>query len=115
MIINLLEIVVDDAVTGIGDREYLSPLPADYSISPAYPNPFNPVVRTILTLPRPDYARVVIYYIEGQMVETVSDGFLMTGDHQITWRAKNETGGINFLHVRTKSGWHASAKLLYVK
>ena len=79
-------------------------LPVEFALHPAYPNPFNPT--TTITIDVPVDARHVsqlqIYNITGQLIETLINGKLESGEYEILWDAGNLPSGIYF--VQLKSG-----------
>jgi hypothetical protein len=79
-------------------------LPVEFALHPAYPNPFNPT--TTITIDVPVDARHVsqlqIYNITGQLIETLINGKLESGEYDVVWDAGNLPSGIYF--VQLKSG-----------
>ena len=70
-----------------------SPLrPAQYSLSPNYPNPFNPDTKICYTLPEGCHVKLSIYNLKGQRVKVLVDRFEAAGRKRVTWDGTNESG-----------------------
>jgi hypothetical protein len=69
-------------------------LPTEFGLSDAYPNPFNPVTGMKLSLNGDGHTSVKVFNLMGQEIETIYDGFMNAGYHQINWNAVNVPSGI---------------------
>ncbi|MBN1163586.1 MAG: T9SS type A sorting domain-containing protein [Candidatus Krumholzibacteriota bacterium] len=69
-----------------------TPVVYRYSLAQNYPNPFNPVTTVKFILRRKGPATLKIYNIAGQLVNTLVDGTLDRGPHEIVWEGKNREG-----------------------
>ena len=74
--------------------------PDQFSVSSAYPNPFNPSTQFDLTLDYASVAQVTVYDITGNEVESIFDGYLEKGYHKIKWQPGSISGGIYLIHFR---------------
>ena len=74
--------------------------PDQFSVSSAYPNPFNPSTQFDLTLDYASAAQVTVYDITGKEVESIFDGYLEKGYHKIKWQPESISGGIYLIHFR---------------
>ena len=74
-------------------------IPTEYSLSPAYPNPFNPVTQLDLALPEATHTSIKIYNIAGRLVTVLLDDHLSSGYHTITWDAASTASGVYFIQV----------------
>jgi hypothetical protein len=74
----------------------LSPIPNDYVLYNNYPNPFNTGTRFEFSLPNAGNARLDVYNLIGQKVETLIDGWTEAGHHNIRWDASGFASGIYF-------------------
>ena len=61
--------------------------PVNFSLSPAYPNPFNPETTIRYTLAQAGKINLSIYNLAGQRVENLESGNLAAGSYSVTWRA----------------------------
>lgn len=74
-------------------------LPTDFGLSDAYPNPFNPVTGMKLSLIEDGHTSVNVFNLMGQEIETIHDGYMNAGYHQINWNAINVPSGIYLVKV----------------
>jgi len=67
--------------------------PAKLTLSPAYPNPFNPEVTLSFQLSQDaEFIQIQIYDIQGQLVNTLVQKLLSPGAHVATWDGSNDQG-----------------------
>jgi hypothetical protein len=103
--------VLSDAITGVkyvrcigagtaasGDNS--APLPTDYSLHKAYPNPFNPSTTISFELSQDSHAELEIFDVQGRVVETLFDGELSAGTHSRVWSCGTCAGGVYFARLR---------------
>ena len=88
--------------------------PAGYSISAAYPNPFNPVVNFDIELDGEHYVEARVYNISGQQVGIIYDGML-SGSNKLNWMASNQASGIYFIKVAVDGVLETSNKIILLK
>lgn len=79
--------------------------PAVYSLSPNYPNPFNPTTNINFTVPKDGNVKINIYNINGQLVATLVDNFIQSGTYTVTWDGRTNNGtiassGVYFYQMR---------------
>ena len=98
-------------------RKSTTTVPAAFALSPAYPNPFNPVTTIQFSIPIVQIRHAVsvqIYDITGKLVGTLMDEELKPGHHTIQWNASGFSSGVYF--VRLQSGdFSKSQKLILLK
>ena len=78
--------------------EYV-PLPSNFILYPAYPNPFNPVATIEFGLPVEKNASIIIYDITGREVARLINKSLPAGYHKVKWVARNQASGIYFVRM----------------
>jgi hypothetical protein len=66
--------------------------PNNYSLQPAYPNPFNPYTTITYSLPQVDHVRLNVYDINGNLVRELINGVENPGIKNVVWDSKNEYG-----------------------
>ena len=89
-------------------------LPTHFSVSNAYPNPFNPIANLDYAIAKSDNVKITVFNINGQLVETLVDEFKIAGYYQLSWEAYNISSGIYFIKV--ESGQNVSTqKLMLMK
>jgi flagellar hook assembly protein FlgD len=74
-----------------------------------FPNPFNPTTAMSLYFEEPGQASLKIYNLCGQLVKTLIEGRMDSGNHSVVWDGKNENGkevssGIYFYVLATDYG-----------
>ena len=82
--------------------------PADYVISNAYPNPFNPSTTISLELNTSADLSVKVYNLMGQLVDVVAEGSYSPNTYNWTWNAENLASGVYF--IKTQVGSDVSAQ-----
>ncbi len=60
--------------------------PAVTMLKQNYPNPFNPETTISFTMPKNGTANLSIYNTKGQLVKTLVNGNLASGEHKLTWK-----------------------------
>ena len=57
-----------------------------------FPNPFNPQTVISFDLARPGNVRLDVFDLGGRLVDTLVDGDLAAGTHDLIWRARDRWG-----------------------
>ncbi|MAJ43544.1 MAG: hypothetical protein CMF96_02210 [Candidatus Marinimicrobia bacterium] len=73
--------------------------PAEFALTDAYPNPFNPVTSMQLSLNVDGYTSVKVYNLMGQIVDVIHEGMLNAGFHKVTWNAEVIPSGVYLVKV----------------
>jgi hypothetical protein len=76
-----------------------APLPAEFSVSQNFPNPFNAKTSLSFALPTPAITNINIYNVAGQLVESMDLGQMNAGHHSVIWDASDVASGIYFYKV----------------
>ena len=93
-------------------REFI--MPTEFSLSAAYPNPFNPVTTLTFALPIDSEVSLSIYNLQGRKVTTLISGNMEAGYHSIIWDADSHSSGVYF--VKMVAGEYMNTqKLMLVK
>ena len=71
----------------------------DFSLSPAYPNPFNPSTSFDINMPTSGFLSVKVYNISGQMVDVIAYGIYSQNIHSFTWNASGMPSGMYVVHA----------------
>ena len=79
------------------------PLVNSFSISKAYPNPFNPLTSIILNLSKSNNINIGIYNLNGQLIHTLLDGYKSAGIYKLEWNAINEPSGVYFIRAKSNN------------
>ena len=86
----------------------------DFSVSNAYPNPFNPSTSIELNLNKDSYVSVSVYNVAGQLVDQVFAGNLSSANHRFTWDAGFMSSGVYFMNIQVDDVLETK-KLMLVK
>ena len=93
-------------------REFI--IPEKFSLSPAYPNPFNPVTTLSFGIPIDSEVSIDIYNLHGRVIESLVSRHMEVGYHSVIWDANSYASGIYF--VKMAAGEYVSTqKLMLVK
>ena len=90
------------------------PLAVSFSLSDAYPNPFNPTTTMKLTMPVAGDMQVEVYNLMGQVVETLASGYMNANTYTLTWDATDVVSGMYFVKAQA-DGFTATQKLMLIK
>ena len=94
-------------------------VPSSFSLSNAYPNPFNPTTNIKFNLAKNENVRLVVFNILGQKVKTLVNGDMKAGEYTATWDGRDEFGstvasGIYFYRLESQS-FNATKKMILMK
>ncbi len=67
-------------------------LPASYTLSQNWPNPFNPTTAIRFDLLETSEVRLSVYNLRGQLVNTIASGVYLAGSHQVAWNGRDAAG-----------------------
>ena len=84
--------VIGDGFNTMPLSRIARPAPEQYSLSDAYPNPFNPTTTLSFSVPTEGVMSLNIYDMMGRLVSTLVDGNLKQGYHSITWNGMDSNG-----------------------
>ena len=84
--------VIGDGFNTMPLSRIARPTPEQYSLSDAYPNPFNPTTTLSFSVPTEGVMSLNIYDMTGRLVSTLVDGNLKQGYHSITWNGMDSNG-----------------------
>jgi len=104
-----------DAPSGYLSNSTNKIMPNEFSISPAYPNPFNPEINILFELNRTDRISISVYDIKGQIVEIITNNIFKSGFHNVQWNAENFPSGIYFIQLENSLHEILNTKVTLVK
>ncbi|RTZ73340.1 MAG: hypothetical protein DSY99_03000 [Candidatus Neomarinimicrobiota bacterium] len=90
------------------------PIPEVYSLSQAYPNPFNPVTTLEFGVPVDGDVAIDIYNIQGRLVESLVSRHMEAGYHNVVWNADYHASGVYFVKM-IASEYLKTQKIMLVK
>ena len=85
------------------DNLSLTNMPTEVSLSPAYPNPFNPSTNLSYTVPQDGNVKLSVYDINGRLVENLVNTHQPAGSYNALWNASNISSGVYFVRLSASS------------
>ncbi len=78
--------------------------PADFSVSPNYPNPFNPVTVIRYAMTEPCRVTAEVFDVKGDRMAVLTDARMPAGRHSIRWDGTDlsghaVSGGVYFCRI----------------
>ena len=64
----------------------------DFILSPAYPNPFNPVAHFDFIIPYGEFVKITVFDIMGREVTVLKNGMMAPGQYKIAWHGVDNFG-----------------------
>ncbi|KAA3605594.1 MAG: T9SS C-terminal target domain-containing protein [Calditrichaeota bacterium] len=106
-----------DFSTDISELSFEKPL--SYELAQNFPNPFNPSTKISFTLPKSEFAKVLVYNTKGQLVKTLFSGEAKFGKNSVIWNGQNEnnklvSSGVYFYRLETDN-FSQTQKMLFLK
>ena len=89
-------------------------VPAEFSLSHNYPNPFNPETMIQFSLPAPQKVTLEVYSIEGRNIQTLIDRRMQAGMHTVTFSGEDLPSGVYLYRIDTQ-GFSAVRRMLLIK
>lgn len=86
----------------IGIEPIKGSLPNKYYLIQNYPNPFNASTQIKFELPKRSYVKIIIYDIQGKIIDKLADNNLDAGKFYINWEAGKYSSGIYFCKMITE-------------
>ena len=86
----------------------------EFSLSSAYPNPFNPITTIEFSASEAGYASVKVYNLMGQVVGVLMDGMVDAKTYNLTWNAKDLSSGVYMIKAES-NGNVATQKVMLLK
>jgi hypothetical protein len=117
------QVILDDVmaqasvITSVADN---SPeLPAGFELAQNYPNPFNPSTSISFSLSQPGNVKLAIYNLNGQLVRTLLNTQMTSGQHNTAWDGMDDhnnpvTSGI-YLYRLTSGHQTLSKRMVLLK
>jgi Peptidase C10 family/FG-GAP-like repeat/Secretion system C-terminal sorting domain len=90
-------------------------IPREYSISQAYPNPFNPTTTLSIDLPEASQLSVVVFNVTGQRIAELANGQFNAGSHHFTFDASGRASGLYFVRAIVPGQMDETQKVLLVR
>ena len=81
--------------------ESVDALPEDFTIAPLYPNPFVNQTTVLLEVPAREDVTIRVFDVLGREVQTLHDGNMPAGKHQVRWDATGQPAGLYFIRIES--------------
>ena len=107
---------IEEAVAATSDG-YITTnvsIPDAVTLGAAYPNPFNPSTSFDLNVNQPGNVSVMIYNINGQIVDVLHQGYKDAGVHAMTLNGQNLSSGMYIIKA-TSADVTVSQKIMLIK
>ena len=78
------------------------PVPSEFKLYPAYPNPFNPVTTIRFDIPDSKVSEKInlsIFDIRGREIESLISGYRLPGSYDMRWNADGYSSGVYFVRL----------------
>ena len=106
--------LVEETLVASGNGYVPLSTPASFTLSAAYPNPFNPSTSLDMTMPSEGYVSIQAYNLVGQVVGTIAEGNMSAGTHSFAWDASDLSSGV-YLIKAEYAGSVATQKVMMLK
>jgi len=83
-----------------------------FSLLPAYPNPFNPITNISFVVDKPSEISLKIFDVNGKLVQVVNPKMYQSGVHNIQWNASSLSSGMYFIHMLNGADRHTQKVML---
>ncbi len=97
------------------DPEIIELQPTGFSLSEAFPNPFNSSTTFSLHLPESARLTVRVYDVTGRIVTTLAQGEFSTGSHALVFNASELASGIYFVQLDVAGQANLRQKVVLMK
>jgi parallel beta-helix repeat protein len=89
-------------------------IPDQFSLKPAYPNPFNPATTINYAIPYDAYVVIKAFDVRGKEVAELVNGMIEEGIHEVVWDASKLSSGMYFVRM-TSGDFKAVRKIIFIK
>ena len=84
----------------------------EFSLLPAYPNPFNPVTNISFVVDKSSEISLKIFDVNGKLVQVANPKMYQPGVHNIQWNASSLSSGMYFIHMLNGADRHTQKVML---
>lgn len=99
----------------LADASETPDLPQKYTLTNAWPNPFNASTSLTVTLPETSELTINVFNTMGQQVATITDGIASAGSHTYTFDASKLASGLYFIHANVPGQFNQVQKVMLVR
>lgn len=91
-----------------------SEIPKSFKLHDPYPNPFNPLSKIQLEIPKSIFMKIQIFDLSGRLVERLYEGIVSAGIQEVVWNADKFNSGVFILQVSSNE-YNAVKRLVLLK
>lgn len=113
IVVDDLRLAQSEPVVGIVDDNRID-TPADFTLYPNYPNPFNASTVIPFYLPQAAPVKLTVYNLRGEMVKSLVNKTMESGLHRVTFDTQELPSGMYLYQLQT-AGFQTTRKLTIVK
>ena len=111
--------IINNSTQGLTEFSFLgvtsiSDVPQEFSLSEAYPNPFNPSTTIDFSVPTESVVNIGIYDVSGRNIKTLVDDTYQPGYYSIVWDGSGHSSGVYFVKMTSES-YTQTQKLMMIK
>ncbi len=92
-----------------------SGMPEVFELGVAYPNPFNPSTKFVVSLPDAADLNLAVYNVLGQQIEIIADQRMEAGRHAFTFDGRNLASGVYFIQAVVPGELNEMQKVFLMK
>jgi len=81
------------------DVKVKTPIPEEFYLSEAYPNPFNSLTKLTYGLPEASLISIRVYDVSGRLMAVLVDGQQSAGHHSVVWNAQELSSGVYLVRI----------------
>lgn len=78
-------------------------IPTQLSLGANYPNPFNSTTVIPFSVDQPMDVNLSVYDINGRLMQTLKNGMVNAGQHEVIWDGKEVSAGIYIVRMQTST------------
>jgi plastocyanin len=90
---------IKDLIVANSENEINVSMINEFSLSAAYPNPFNPNTSFDVSIPTAGYLSVKVYDLSGKLVNTIANGIYNQNNYTFTWDASGMPSGMYVINA----------------
>ncbi len=104
-----------DRIEAASDNGYVEvEIIQSYTLLSNYPNPFNPETTINYSLPDDGPVSLTVYDLQGKLIETLTQGQQLAGEHSLNWNAGRYASGVYLLQLKGDN-FQKTQKLMLMK
>ena len=88
----------------ITPNEASEEIPAEFALSPNYPNPFNPTTNIPFAIAEDGPVQLQVFDVTGRLVQTLVNDYLQAGRYDVRFDAAGLASGIYLIQLTTLEG-----------